>query len=249
MTPDPSTPILPSPDRPRAGSARSWSLPARIVAVLGALLGAVGFVVAVGDPDGENPWSALMFAGPALAGAFPTLELAWDPRHDQSLERVARRWFLFPVIGAIGALMTLGAAELAARASGALPAARAADPYHYWFPVDGPAAPFLPFALLGYVAGLLLALTFFVLVLLPLQALLRPAQAVREAGLDDAPEHLGRNRIVVLLTPLLVLGAVAIGVGMALEIPLLATIATVLEVIMTLACVRLQRRAPRAGTG
>lgn len=222
-----------------------------IVTVVSVLASAAGFLAAVGDPEGENPLSLLMFAGPALAGAFPTLELAWDREHDLSMAKVTRRWFLFPAIGAAGAVIAMGLAEIAVRASGALAAAQAADKWHYWFPADGPGVPSILFGLLGYVAGLLLALAFYVVVLWPLQLLLRPHQAIAENRLDTSPEHFRRNRTALGLMPLLVLNAVVIGTALVFGIAWLAVVSIVLEIAMTVAAVRLQRVDPRrrAGTG
>lgn len=220
-----------------------------IVTLVSVLASAAGFLVAIGDSEGENPLSWLMFAGPALAGAFPTLELAWDREHDLSMAKVTRRWFLFPAIGAAGAVIAMGIAEIAVRASGALAAAQAADKWHYWFPGDGPGLPSILFGLLGYVAGLLLALAFYVVVLWPLQLLLRPHQAIAENRLDTAPEHFRRNRAALALMPLLVLNAVLIGIALVFEIGWLAVVAVVLEIAMTVAAVRLQRVDPSRRTG
>lgn len=238
-----SRPSRPSPVR--AWIVSNYGVPAVIVTVLGVLSSALGFVVAVGDTDGENPLSWLMFLGPALAGAFPTLELAWDRNHDLSMARITRRWFLFPFFGAVGAVIAMGIAELTVRASGALAAARAADKWHYWFPADGPAVPSVVFGLLGYVAGLLLALTFFVVVLWPLQVLLRPRQAIAENRMDTSPEHFRRNRAALALMPFLVLNAVVIGIAMTQELVWLAVASILLEIAMTVAAVRLQRVARR----
>lgn len=235
-----------SPPRPvRAWIAANYSVPAMIVTVISVLSSAVGFLVAVGDTDGENPLSWLMFVGPALAGAFPTLELAWDRKHDLSRSTVTRRWFLFPVFGAAGAVIAMGIAEIAVRASGALAAAQASDKWHYWFPADGPAAPSVLFGLLGYVAGLLLALAIYVVVLWPLQILLRPRQAIEENQLDTSPEHFRRNRAAMIMMPFLVLNAVVIGIAITFGIGWLVVVSVLLEVAMVVAVVRLQRVAAR----
>ncbi|MFC7619209.1 hypothetical protein [Microlunatus sp. GCM10028923] len=237
-----SRPSRPSPVR--RWIAENYSVPAMIVTVFGVLGSAAGFVVAVGDTDGENPLSWLMFVGPALAGAFPTLELAWDRKHDLSMATVSRRWFLFPAVGAAGAVLLMGIAELTVRATGALAAARAADKWHYWFPADGPDVPSILFGLLGYVAGLLFGLAFYVAVLWPLQILLRPHQAIAENRMDPSPEHFRRNRAALALMPLLVVNAVLIGVAIVLEIGWLVIASILLEIAMTVAVVRLQRRDP-----
>ncbi|GAB3746779.1 hypothetical protein [Microlunatus parietis] len=230
--------------RVRNWIAKNYTVPAMIVTAFGVLSSAAGFVVAVGDPEGENPLSWFMFLGPAIAGAFPTVELAWQREHDLSLPTVVRRWFLYPVFGAAGAVIAMGLAELSVRSSGALAAAQAADKWHYWFPADGPAVPSVLFGLLGYVAGLLLALTFYVVVLCPLQILLRPRQAIAENRLDRSPEHFRRNRAALALMPFLVLGAVVIGIAMTQGILWLAVVAILLEIAMTVAAVRLQRVDP-----
>ncbi|WP_152364899.1 hypothetical protein [Microlunatus speluncae] len=237
--------------RVRTWVVQNYTVPAVIVTVLGVLGSAAGFVLAVGDQEGENPLSWLMFLGPAIAGAFPTLELAWDREHDLSLAKVQRRWLLFPFFGAVGAVLAMGVAELVTRASGALAAAQAADKWHYWFPADGPAAPSVLFGLLGYVAGVLLALACYVVVLWPLQILLRPRQAIEESMLDPSREHFSRNRAALILGPPLVLNAVLIGVGLTFGIGWLAIVAILLEVAMVVAVVRLQRvnAARRRGAG
>lgn len=225
----------------RRGILRHLSLPARIVAVLGCLAGGIGFVLAVGDPEGTNPLSWLMFLGPAIAGAFPTLELAWDPAHDMSISRLKRRWILFPVIGAIGAVPVMILAEYATRASGAMYAAQTADRWHFWFPLDGPAVPSIPFGLLGYPAGILLAVAVYVVVLWPLQILRRPHRAIVDAKLDTDPRHARRNRAALAIMPLIVLVAVVIGVSMVFGPTWLAAVSIALEVVLTVAVVLLQR--------
>ncbi len=225
--------------------AANYSVPSLIIAVIGVLSSAIGFVTAIGDPEGESPLSWLMFAGPALTGAFPTLELTWDREHDLSMPKVIRRWMLFPLFGAAGAVIAMGITELVARWTGVLAAAQAADKWHYWFPADGPAAPSVLFGLLGYVAGVLLALAFYVVVLWPLQILLRPRQAIRENRMDIAPQHFRRNRAALALRPLLVLNAVLIGVAIVLELGWWLVVASILpQVAMTVAAVRLQRLDP-----
>ena len=118
-----------------------------------------------------------MFVGPALTGAFPTLELTWDREHDLSMSKVTRRWMLFPLFGAAGAVIAMGITELVARWTGVLAAAQAADKWQYWFPADGPAAAVGPVRTARYVAGVLLALAFYV----------RPQQAIRENRMDTSP--------------------------------------------------------------
>ncbi|MBM7790578.1 hypothetical protein [Tenggerimyces flavus] len=220
-----------------------------IVTVIGVLSSAVGFRAGVGDSEGENPLSYLMFVGPAIAGAFPTLELAWGGKHDLSMAEVTRRWFLFPVFGAAGAVIAMGIAEVTVRASGALATAQAADKWHYWFPADGPAVPSVLFGLMGYAAGLLLALAIFVVVLWPTQILLRPRQAIEENRMDTSPEHFRRNRAAMIMMPLLVLNAIVIGIAITFEIGWLAVVSILLEVAMVVAVVRLQRVAARTASG
>lgn len=202
---------------------------------------AVGMVVAVGDTDGENPISWLMFLGPAIAGAFPTLELAWRRDHDLSMSSITPRWFIFPIFGAIGAVVAMGITEIVLHASGAITAAQAADQWHYWFPTDGPSAPSVAFGLLGYVGGLLLALTFYVVILWPLQILVRPRQAIEESMMDTSQRNFRRNRAALILMPLLVVNAVVIGIAITVEIGWLAWTSILLEIAMVAVVANLQR--------
>lgn len=225
----------------RAWLAANYSIPARIVAVIGALASAWGLVAAVGDMDGENPVSLLMFLGPALAGAFPTLELAWRRGHDLSMATVKPRWFIFPLFGALGAVVAMGVAEIVMRASGEIAAAQAADKWHYWFAVDGPQVVSVLFGLLGYGAGLLLAVVFYVVVLWPLQIILRPRQAIAENMMDTSEANFRRNRIALALMPLIVIGAVAMAIGFTQGIGWLAVLATAVEVALVVTAVVLQK--------
>lgn len=230
----------------RSSTARGWiaanySLPARIIAVLCAPASAVGMIVAVGDLDGENPLSWLMFLGPAIAGAFPTLELAWRRDHDLSMSSIVPRWFIFPAFGAVGALVAMGITEIVLRASGRIAAAQAADEWHYWFPADGPSVASVSFGLLGYVAGLLLAMAFFVVILWPLQILVRPRQAIEENMMDTSQKNFRRNRAALILMPLLVVNAVVIGIGLTAEIGWLAVASIVLEIALVAVVANLQR--------
>ncbi|RRS01728.1 hypothetical protein [Glycomyces terrestris] len=229
------------PKTARAWLATHYSVPARIVAVLGTLASAWGLVIAVGDPDGENPASWLMFLGPAVAGAFPTLELAWARDRDLSMRSIQARWFAFPFFGAAGAVVAMLATELTLHATGAIAAAQAADKWHYWFAADGPPLPSIMFGLLGYVAGLLLALAFFVVVLWPLQVLLRPRQAMAEHSLDTSEANFRRNRAALLLMPFLVINAVVIAIALTFGIGWLAVASILLEVALVVVTVTLQR--------
>lgn len=236
-----------SPTR-RPTTAREWlaanySVPARIVAVLGVLASGWGLVAAVGDTEGENPASWLMFLGPALAGAFPTLELLWSRDHDLSLSSIKARWFVFPAFGALGAVVVMSVTEIVLRVSGAVAAAQAADKWHYWFPMDGPPFPSISFGLLGYVAGLLLALAVYVVVLWPLQIILRPRQAIAESLMDTSERHFRRNRTALVLMPVLVVNAVVIAVAIVSEIGWLVVVSIVLEVVLVIVTRALQRVA------
>lgn len=221
--------------------ATHGSISILVVIVLGALASTLGFVVALGDPDGENLLSFLMILGPTAAGAFPTLELAWDRRHDLSMPRMTARWFVFPTLAGIGGVVAMGITEVILRATGAMAAAQAADPWHYWFPSDGPPVHALGFALLGFVAGLLLSLALFVLILWPMQIILRPRKAIAEAQMDTDPRHARRNRAALALLPLIVVDAFVIGTALTLGITWLAVVSILAEIAMTIAAVRLQR--------
>ncbi|SDE02521.1 hypothetical protein [Glycomyces harbinensis] len=225
----------------RAWFATNYSVPAMIVAVVGVLASAWGLVVAVGDPDGENPVSWLMFLGPAAAGGFPTLELAWSRDRDLSTASIKRRWFRLPILGALAALAAMGVAEIVMNATGAVAAAQAEDQWHYWFPTDGPSPASVMFALLGWVIALLFSLTFFMLVLWPLQLVLRPRQAIGENMMDTSEPNLRRNRAALALTLLLVIDAFVISVALALEIDWLAVAGVVIGVVMLVVVVLLQR--------
>ncbi|MQM24736.1 hypothetical protein [Glycomyces albidus] len=230
----------------RPGTARAWlaihySVPARIIAVLGALASAWGLVIAVGDPDGENPASWLMFIGPAVAGAFPTLELAWARDRDMSMGSVQARWFVFPIFGALGAVIAMFTTEIALHLSGAIAAAQAADEWHYWFAADGPPMPSILFGLLGYVAGLLLALALFVVVLWPLQVLTRPHQAIAESRMDTSESNFRRNRAALLLMPFIVIDAVVIAIALTSGIGWLAVLSIAVEVALVITAMALQR--------
>lgn len=225
----------------RSWLAANYSVPARVVAVIGVLASAWGMTTAVGDTDGESPISWLMFIGPAVAGGFPTLELAWRRDHDLSMSTVKPRWFIFPIFGALGAVIVMGITEIVLYASGAVAAAQAADKWHYWFAVDGPQPVSVMFGLLGYVAGLLFAIAFFVVVLWPLQILLRPRQAIDENMMDTSEQNFRRNRAALTLMPLLVVNAVVIGTAITLEIAWLTVLSVLLEVAMVIITMMLQR--------
>lgn len=205
------------------------------------LASAVGLIAAVGDPDGENPISWFMILGPAIAGAFPTLELAWRRGHDLSMSSITPRWFIFPIFGAIGAVLAMGITEIILRVSGAVAAAQAADKWHYWFPADGPSLPSVLFGMLGYVAGLLLSIAFFVVILWPLQILMRPRQAIEESMMDTSQKNFRRNRAALVLMPLLVVNAVVIGTAIVLEIVWLTWTSILLEIAMVAVTASLQR--------
>jgi hypothetical protein len=209
--------------------------------VLGTIASAWGLAVAVGDTEGENPIAWLMFAGPALAGAFPTLELAWRRDRDLSMSTVQSRWFIFPLFGALGAIVAMVITEIVMRVSGAVAAAQARDPYHYWFAEDGPPFPSFMFGILGYVAGLLLALAFFVVVLWPLQVLLRPRQALEENMMDGSEANFRRNRAALLMMPLIVINAVVLAIALTAGIGWLALLSVLLEVAMVVVTMFLQR--------
>lgn len=225
----------------RGWLAVNYSIPARIVAVAGALASAWGLAVAVGDTEGERPLSWLMFLGPAVAGAFPTLELAWRGDRDLSMATVKPRWFAFPFFGALAAVIAMGATEIVMRATGALAAAQAQDKWHFWFAVDGPPAPSILFGLLGYAAGLLLAIVLFVVVLWPLQIILRPRQAIAENMMDTSQEHFRRNRLALALMPLMVIGAVVIAIALTSGNGPLALVAILIEAALVVVAMVLQR--------
>ncbi|MDA1361876.1 hypothetical protein O1R50_19770 [Glycomyces luteolus] len=241
-----TTPKAPKTDVGRPTTARAWlaanySIPARAVAVIGVLASAWGMVIAVGDTEGENPASWLMFIGPALAGAFPTLELAWRRDHDLSMATVTSRWFVFPLFGALGAVIVMAVTEIVMRASGAMAAAQAADKWHYWFAVDGPPMPSVMFGLLGYAAGLLLAIVFFVLVLWPLQVILRPKQAIAENMMDTGESSFRRNRAALMLGPFIVIDAFVIAIAITQELGWLVVVSILAEVAMVAVAASLQR--------
>ncbi|NUQ89720.1 MAG: hypothetical protein HOQ43_14830 [Glycomyces artemisiae] len=242
--------------RPESTKQRGWlaenySIPARIVTVVGVLASAWGLAAAVGDTEGENPVSWLMFIGPALAGAFPTIELAWHRDRNLSMATVKPRWFVFPLFGALGAVIVMGVTEIVMRASGAVAAAQAQDKWHYWFAEDGPSAPSIAFGLLGYVAGLLLAVAVYVVVLWPLQILLRPRQAIDENMMDTSEENFRRNRAALALMPIIVVVAVVIAIGLTSENTVLAVVSIAVEVALVVAGMALQRvdRKRRAAAG
>jgi len=83
--------------------------------VVGVLASAIGLIAAVGDTEGDNLVSWLMFIGPGLAGAFPTLELAWWRDHGLSMATVKPRWFIFPAFGGFGAVVVMSVTEIVLR--------------------------------------------------------------------------------------------------------------------------------------
>ena len=224
---------------------KNYTAPAMIVAVLGSLASGLGMAIAVGDTEGENLLSSLMFFGPAVAGAFPTLELAWLKERDLSMAKVVPRWFAFPAFGAIGAVVVMGITEIVLSTSGAISEAQAEDKYHYWFAADGPSPVSVSFGLLGYAAGLLVAIAVFVLVLWPLQIILRPHQALEENLMDSSEENFRRNRVALLLMPCLVINAFVIAIALTLDILWLAVLSIALEVVATIVVRNIQKSSAK----
>lgn len=239
----PKTPVSDTapPKTARAWLAEHYSIPARTVAVIGALASGWGLVAAVGDTEGENPLSWLMFLGPALAGAFPTLELAWRRDHDLSMASVKSRWFVFPLFGALGAVIVMVVTEVAMHLNGSIAEAQAADKWHYWFAADGPPMPSVLFGLLGYAAGVLLAIAFFVVVLWPLQIILRPRQAIDENMMDTGESNFHRNRAALVPMPFIVIDAFVIAIAITLGVGWLVVVSIAAEVAMVITAMFLQR--------
>lgn len=171
---------------PLARLAAYGRTPVVAVGVICALASGCGLVAAFGDLYGENPVSWLMVLAPIVVSLFPTVELTWRRNRDLSMASMKRRWLVLPFLGALGAVVAMGLAELAMYAVDAQAAALAADVWLDGFSADGPRLVSVSYGLLGYLIGLLLAVAYYTVVLLPLQLIRRTGRTDTAHSADTA---------------------------------------------------------------
>ncbi|MEU5870638.1 hypothetical protein AB0A73_03655 [Glycomyces sp. NPDC047369] len=171
---------------PLARLAAYGRTPVIAVGVVCALASGCGLVAAFGDLYGENPASWLMVLGPLVVSVFPTVELAWHRNRDLTMASMKRRWLVLPFLGVLAAVVAMGLAELVMHAIDAQAAALAAEVWLDGFSAEGPRLVSVCYGLLGYFIGLLLAVAFYTVILLPLNLIRRTGRTDTEHSTDTA---------------------------------------------------------------